>query len=88
MTTYIMRAGKLVEKHREASGGVALKGDALDAFESPVTGEIIGSRGQWDRHLKEHGHHISEPGDVAKRPAPDRRAIERAVKRASEELGI
>ena len=88
MTTYVMRAGKLVEKYAEEPARVALKCDALDAFESPVTGEIIGSRGQWDRHLKEHGHHISEPGDVAKRPAPDRRAIEQAVRRASEELGI
>jgi len=67
---------------------VYLQSDLAEPVASPVTGELLHSRGTYYAHLKEHGYHVSEAGDVAKRPAPDRRAIEQAVRRASEELGI
>ena len=84
---YIPGSGRFVEATKVANPRIQVIG-ALEAFESPITGEIMHSRGQYQAHLKEFGHHIQEPGDLGKRAAPDRAQIREDVKRSLQQLGV
>lgn len=56
--TYVLRDGKLVEKHLAAplrDIDAPLIMPDIDPFKSPITGEVISSRPKLHRHMKEHG---------------------------------
>jgi len=53
--TYVMRDGKLVEKHTgKAHAGHNVIGD-IEPYASVITGEQIGGRRQHRDHLRDHG---------------------------------
>ena len=52
--TYVLRGGKLVEKHRAHSRMHNVIGD-IEPYESIITGEQIGGRRQHRDHLRDHG---------------------------------
>lgn len=56
--SYVLRDGKLVEKHKAAplsgKGGVQIIHD-IEPFKSPETGEVIRSRSHLRTHLRDHG---------------------------------
>ena len=88
MTKYLWRGGKWVEAEKlRPKARVHVHSDWAD-IESPITGEHIHGRAHYERHLKEFGSHISEPGDVAKRQGPDREGIRAAMKRAMHDMGV
>lgn len=90
MTTYVMRDGKLVEKSQAAPLEQSyVVSDLTEVFESPVDGKtLIHSRGQYERHLRAHGKHISEPGDVKARQTSTPRSVEDSMRTALRDLGV
>jgi hypothetical protein len=52
--TYVIRDGKLVEKHHTRSRMHNVIGD-IEPYESIITGEQIGGRRQHRDHLRDHG---------------------------------
>ena len=52
--TYVIRDGKLVEKHQARSRMLNVIGD-IEPYESIITGEQIGGRRQHRDHLRDHG---------------------------------
>ena len=88
MTKYLWRGGKWVEAEKvRAKARIHVQSD-YEAFPSPITGEAINGRSQYDAHLKEFGYHISEPGDIAPKPKPDRGEIRAAIKNSLDILGV
>ena len=90
MTKYIWdkRKGTWVEAQAYVPPRVHVQSDFAEPFASPITGEAIHTRSQYDRHLKTLGCHVKEPGDVAKRAGPDRQAIRADVKRSLQRIGV
>ena len=85
---YIPGSGHFVEATKVASQPRIHVIGALEAFESPITGEVMHSRGQYAAHLSDFGYHVKEPGDTAKRAAPDRGAIRNDVKQTLQKMGV
>lgn len=67
---------------------VHLISDFESPIESPITGEAIHSKAQYQHHLKHLGRHIAEPGDVAKRPGVDRQQIRADIKATLQQMKV
>lgn len=87
MTKYLWRGGKWIEASKAPLRQMFIQSD-IETMQSPITGETIHTRSQYDRHLKAFGHHVSEPGDVGQKPRTDRGEIRAAVKESLRDLGV
>lgn len=66
MTTYVVRDGKLVEKHKAPPKGGAFFMPDIKPFISPIDGTEISSRSHLRSH--EHKHGVRQVGDDYARP--------------------
>ena len=76
-----------VDPSEQVGARVFVQSD-IETLQSPITGETIHTRSQYERHLKAFGHHVSEPGDVGRKAQPDRGEIRAAVKASLNDLGV